>query len=292
MKIFSIYEKCPDSVVVALGRFDGLHLGHQKVVSRAMDYAEDKGVKVALFTLKKQGPVQSQILSFEETVEKAATFGVDTIIYADETPQFFATDREDFLKTLFDNFAPKALFFGEDYTFGKDRLGTADYLDDYCKTRGVDHEKVSLLYMGGEKVSSTAIKEYLERGEIGRANAMLGGDYFMSGVVEKGRGDGHKMGFPTANILPDGTKMPIREGVYKTTVIVDKKAYKALTSIGTAPTFGNNDLKCESFVIGFDRELYGKQISVLYHEFLRDNIKFDTKEQLEEQIEKDLKIYD
>ena len=292
MKIFSIYEKCPYSVAVALGRFDGLHLGHQKVVSRAMEYAKDKGAKTALFTLKKNGRSQSQILSFEETVEKSATLGVDTIIYADETPRFFATDRECFLDTLFENFAPKAIFFGEDYTFGKNRFGTADYLSDYCKTRGVYHEKVSLLYMGDEKVASTTIKKYLERGEIGKANAMLGGDYFMTGVVVKGRGDGRKMGFPTANIAPDGTKMPVREGVYKSTVIVDKKAYKSLTSIGTAPTFGKNDLKCESFVIGFDGELYGKQISVLYHEFLRDNIKFDTKEQLEEQIRKDLRIYD
>ncbi len=100
------------------------------------------------------------------------------------------------------------------------------------------------------------------------------------------------MGFPTANITPDGTKMHIREGVYKTTVMVDGKFYKAVTSIGTAPTFGENDLKCESFVIGFDGELYGKQIFVFYYEFLRDNIKFDTKEQLEEQIRKDLRIYD
>ena len=292
MKIFSLYEKCTDSVVVALGRFDGLHLGHQKVVSRAVESAKSSGAKVALFTLKKRENAQSQILSFKETVEKAARFGVDVVIFADETPQFFDTDRDVFLKTLFDNFSPIALFFGEDYTFGKGRLGTADYLARYCVTRGVTFEKVSLLYMGGEKVSSTTIKKYLEAGETVKAAKMLGGEYFMSGVVEKGRGDGRKMGFPTANITPDGTKMHIREGVYKTTVMVDGKFYKAVTSIGTAPTFGENDLKCESFVIGFDGELYGKQIFVFYHEFLRDNIKFDTKEQLEEQIRKDLRIYD
>ncbi len=292
MKTVSFFNKTNVPSVVALGRFDGLHLGHQRIINSAKKLAVENNAQVVLFTIKKRPQAYSAILSFEELTEKAAKYGVNIVLYAQECEQFFSTDKDEFLKILFENHDVKGLSFGSDYTFGKDRGGTADYLADFCNRNGVPFAKEELLELDGEKVSSSLIKDLLSHGEVKKANELLGESYFTKGKVVHGRAVGRKLGFPTLNIVPDNVKMPIKEGVYKTCVVISDKRYKALTSVGTAPSFGKNELTTESFLLGFHEEVYDDIITVEYEDFIRDNYVFTDIEQLKRQITKDLKVYD
>lgn len=291
MRVLNVNEKFGCVGVIALGRFDGLHLGHQKVLNAARKLADEIGAEVALFVLKREKRLSS-VLSFDETVLKACELGVNTLIYAEESPELFSTSKDDFLHLIVNHFSPKGMVCGDDYTFGYGRGGNADCLSSFCDKNGFAFEKVGLMYIGKDKVASSSIKILLAEGNVIKADEMLGYDYFINGVVEKGRGDGHRIGFPTANIVPNKSKVPLKEGVYKTTVVIDGKTYKALTCVGRAPTFSTEEYKIENYILGFDKEIYGKQISVRFHEFLRGNIKFDDYAALEKQIEKDLEIYD
>lgn len=288
----SLYKKAECGAVIALGRFDGLHLGHKLVVEKAKELAKTCNAKVALFTLKKQKGARSLILSFEELSLKAGSLGIDELIYAEETPELFGMDKDEFLSLVIKNRKPLGFVFGEDYTFGKDRAGDAGYLADRCEKLGIPYKKVPILTENGQKISSTAVKELLKVGDIESADRMLGGDYYIVGEVVHGRNVGTGMGFPTINVSIDDTKLIPFEGVYETRVTVFGKTYKALTSIGTAPTFVGRELTVESYLKDFDHNAYGEKVKVDFKRFLRKNVAFSSENELISQLKKDLKIYD
>ena len=287
MKTFDIYDG--GSVgVIALGRFDGLHKGHIAVLAAAKAVARELGEELTLFTFKRDLGEKNLILSFDETLIKAEEAGVDNVVYASESKEFFSLKKDGFLNLLFEKLKPKAVVCGKDYTFGFNKEGNAEILKNYCLKKGVIIKVADILTFNGQKISSSDIRAALNSGDMVRANGLLGYEYFISGVVEHGRKAGAKLGFPTANITPSAVKAPIKEGVYISGVEVEGKTYTALTSYGVAPTFGKNELKCESYICGFDGDLYGKKIKVNFKRFLRENFKFSSKEELIIQIQKDL----
>ncbi len=289
MIIQSFFKKNNKKNVLCLGRFDGLHIGHQKVISSAKEYIKDKpDLELFMFTLKRINNCACSILSFEELCYKSESLGVQNVVFAEQTQEFFNISYDYFLNILYENFKPQAVFVGEDYTFGKDRLGTVSQLKAFCKQKNIECFSVKLEEKNGEKVSSTLIKTYLQEGKIEKANELLGGNYFVIGEVVHGRHLGKEIGFPTTNILLDSTKIPIKQGVYASSVIIDGKRYKAMSSFGTAPTFDVNKLVLESYILDFDKEIYGKKIIVELERFLRENKKFSSKEQLINQLKKDV----
>ena len=187
------------------------------------------------------------------------------------------------------NFNPVAIVCGEDYTFGKNREGTAEYLQNFCLNNGIVCRIAPILYAHGEKISSTLIKKLLSEGNVKTANALIGGKYFISGKVLHGRAVGRTIGFPTLNVEIPPQKAPLKTGVYATETIIDGKRYKSVTNYGSAPTFDETKVLSETFVTGFNADIYGKEVIVEFIGYLREDVKFDSVESLKKQLDEDVK---
>ena len=286
MKITSVFEKNDLHPVVVLGKFDGLHRGHKTLIDIAKSISEKNGKPVYIFTFK--GGISQKLLTDDEFFAMSKTLGADGIIYAPLNKEFFAVTKDEFLKLLTDNFSPSAVVVGEDYTFGFNREGTASALKEYFVKTGVKCVIAPLLTENGVKISSTKVRDLIKNGDVKRANSLLGYDYFYSGVVVKGRGDGRHFGFPTANVAPDKLKLMPKIGVYVTKTKIKGKLYKSLTNIGSAPTFGSSVFTTETFIPDFTGDLYNLNITVYFKEFIREVKKFGSQTELYEQIKKDL----
>ena len=167
-------------------------------------------------------------------------------------------------------------------------MGKVDDLKDFCFLKGIKVDVVSQVIFGGEKVSTSLIKEKLASGQIEQANELLTLPYFITGEVKRDRQVGRKLGFPTANISLNAQKTPLKLGVYHTAVEIDGKRYNCITNFGARPTFGLNEVLTETYIDGFDGDLYGKTLSVYFKKFLRELIKFNSADELIAQLKKDL----
>ena len=286
MKIFPFDSVYKTDCAFCLGRFDGLHIGHRKLVERA----KETGFETALFTIKSEKT--RDIFTFEELVSASDSVGVRSLVYATASPEFFDTLPDDFLDGFFQRFSPKAFVCGKDFTYGRDRLGNVETLKNFCVKKNVPVYVVDTVTADGVKISSRDIKAKLLGGDIVGANALLGEKFSVEGVAELGRGDGARLGFKTANVVYSENKTPVKQGVYATQTAVDGKVYDSLTNYGTAPTFGFERVLLETHILGFDGDLHGKTIRVFFTEFLREDEKFSDKEQLIARIKKDIEYYD
>ena len=291
MKIIPFSDKLNIGSVICLGRFDGLHIGHRKLFEEGKRIARKKGLSFCVFTIRPLAPVDD-ILSFEELSGICEKLGVETLIFAEDDKNFFDTPPSDFTLSLTDRFSAKHLVCGEDFSYGKDRGGSASSLRGFCRENAVGISVIDILSVDGKKVSSTGIKELLKEGKIRQASELLCGDFSVSGEVSHGRQDGRRLGFSTANIAYPIGKVKVKRGVYATKTVVDEKEFYSISNFGPAPTFNCEKELLETHVIGFDGDLYGKSITVKFIDFLRENKKFDDKEQLIAQLKKDLKYYD
>ena len=289
MKTYSLFEKTDFDVVIALGQFDGLHLGHKYLLEKARILAEKNNAKLALFTIKKESYVSFMVLSFDELLFKAEKIGLEAVIYACEnSDDIYSVTKDEFLRLLKTNFRLKGLVCGEDYTFGKDREGDALAVSKFCEENNLDFEMVELYKRNGHKISSTDIRNYLQMGAVEAANNYLGDEYFIMGKVLKGRRVGRQMGFPTANIRISPQKMEIAYGVYKTKILVEGKLYDSITNVGYSPTFDFPLPTVETYILNFNKDIYDCTVVVFFEKFLRKLCKFDTMKQLTEQIQKDI----
>lgn len=282
-------------LVIGLGFFDCLHLGHIKIIGECKRLAKKYDCNSAVFTfannpfeiLKKD---TKQILNFDERVFKLNELQVDYCLKAYFDKEFASLSPEDFLHGLIDNKQVKALVAGSDYTYGKNGIGNVESLKKWCKDRDIELSVVDFETDNGIKISSTSIRELLKDGDLQKANKYLGEPYFVMGTVKKGREQGKNIGFATANLAYEISKQKIKAGVYYTRVLVDGVWYKAVTNVGEHPTFDDYNFNIESHILYYDNELYGKKIVVRFIEYIRDIKKFATKEELAEQISKDIKF--
>lgn len=292
MKIVSYFEQQNRPAVICLGRFDGLHIGHKKLVDEAkrLKTILCKESEVCLFYFKQTRAIGrlNAIFTYEEAVLKFREEGIDKIIVAPLDKDFFSISKEDFLSGLKQNFSPVAIVCGEDYTFGMNKSGDVNFLKKFCDANGIILSVVPTVLYDGKKASSTMVKSFLLKGEVSKANTLLGSPYYIIGNVKKGRGDGSKIGFATANIDIDPQKSPLKEGVYKTVTEIDGITYKSVSNYGAAPTFNDTGLKIETHVLGDPGITYGKSITVYFIDYLRDTFKFKSKEQLIKQLQKDI----
>lgn len=293
MKLLDYFKPSNDKNVICLGRFDGLHLGHKTLIYKGAELRNQfsDGTKLAIFIFQRSEAIGrfNTIFTFRETISKLKQEPVDNVIVAPETTSFYKIDKKDFLDTLVNNFKPKAIVCGEDYTFGFNREGNVDYLKSYCKDNGIDLHVMPIYKMQGEKVSSTRVKDALANGEVRTAAKLLGEDYFIDGVVVKGRGDGRKLGFPTLNIKIPDEKIRLKEGVYATLTCYDDMMRSSISNYGKAPTFDFNETILETFVTDGECDVYGKEVRIMFEHYIREDVKFDSKEELIEQIKKDIR---
>ena len=263
-----------------LGGFDGLHVGHRLLLS----HAKNSGLPVGIMTIV-GGKGESNIFTFREREEIFKSGGVDFVF---ELPfeEIKDLSPEAFLVLLQDSFSPKLFVCGEDFRFGAKAQGDTKTIKRWGQVRV---EIVPLVEIYGEKVSSRTVKGLLENGEMEKVNALLGEPFFLIGMVIKDRGVGRTLGFPTANVLYPKDKFPIRKGVYETRVAVDGKMYKGITNYGARPTFENEEVRLETYLDGFDGDLYNRELKVEFIRYMRAVRRFENVEDLQAQLTKDIR---
>ena len=282
------------SYCVALGFFDCMHLGHQKIFSETNLYAKNRAISSAVFTFSDDTNKSAgkQLYTFCERKELYRKCGIETVIaypFNDETKN---KSGEEFLDELVLNYGAVAFFCGDDYRFGAGAKCGVEFIADYCKRKSLELIVVPTVVRDGEKVSSTRIKSLITNGQIKKANEMLSEPYFIIGEVIHGKGVGHLFGFPTANIKPSSDKFSLRSGVYGCKIEIGGKSYKAVANIGTKPTFSDFSTTIEAFIVDYDGNAYGEMAKLSVLKRLRDTKKFDSPQSLREQIYKDANFMD
>jgi len=282
--------------VVTVGTFDGLHRGHQKIINTLINAAKQRALPSVVFTFWPHPRFvlgKADGLELLNTIEEKAVLleklGVDYLVSVEFNKDFANQTSYEFVKNvLVAKLNVNHLVLGYDHHFGKNREGRFDKLQTCGQEFGFSVEQVSALKGIGENISSTKIRNLLKAGNIPKANNYLGYNYFISGEVVHGDKIGRKIGFPTANISVPDFKLKPANGVYAVFAEVEGKKYKAMTNIGRKPTFKNDaSLSIETHIFDFAEELYGKKISISFLEKIRDEITFDSSNQLAEQLKKD-----
>ena len=285
------------ATVIALGTFDGLHLGHTDVINTAKDYAERNGLKLAVFTfsnhplaLIRPDLVPVRIISAEEKIKLLESFGVDYLINIPFTEDFAALSPDEFLERLA-YFNYRCLVVGENFTYGFLGSGKTETLERSGRKNGFDVIVRLLVKMNGNVVSSTGIRNLIQAGHIEYANRMLGRAYSITGKIVHGEQRGRKLGFPTANIeLLHGEMAVPAPGVYAVTASIEGSIYEGMGNIGNNPTFNDVEhARLEVNLFNCSGDLYGKTMSVQFHKYIRAEKKFSGVEELCRQIEEDKK---
>lgn len=285
------------ATVIALGTFDGLHLGHTDVINTAKDYAERSGLKLAVFTfsnhplaLIRPDLVPVRIISAEEKIKLLESFGVDYLINIPFTEDFAALSPDEFLDRLA-CFNYRCLVVGENFTYGFLGSGKTETLERSGRKNDFDVIVRPLVKMNGNVVSSTGIRNLIQAGHIEYANRMLGRAYAITGKIVHGEQRGRKLGFPTANIeLLHGEMAVPAPGVYAVTASIEGSIYEGMGNIGNNPTFNDVEhARLEVNLFNCSGDLYGKTMSVQFHKYIRAEKKFSGVEELCRQIEEDKK---
>lgn len=278
--------------LLALGCFDALHKGHTELLKKAKLQSKINGLDlgVMLFTDGKGG---RQVYTFEERIALLEAYNVKFIYKIDFTEEFKKTTAEEFLKVIDSKINIKGLISGKDFRFGAGAKGKASTLKSYAadEENGVWYTAVKDVMYGDEKISTTLIKSMIESGAIDVANELLGRDYSVTGKVVKGSERGGKLiGYPTVNIAYPPNKVEVKKGVYAVTCRTADGVYKGIANYGARPTFGEENPVLETYLDGFDGDLYGQDITIEFCKYIRDIQKFESAEALREQLDKDILI--
>jgi len=288
-------QKC----AIALGFFDGVHLGHAKLLERTLEVSKEKGLVPTVYTFDrhpaaeitgKSVPLLNSAEDREYILRKK--FGIQSVIFARFDKTLVMTDWRDFIHDILVGRLHAAhLIAGWDYTFGKNGEGNAELLKAEAAALGIGCDIVDRVILNGITVSSTHIRNLVANGDMENAALFLGHAHLLSGVVVSGKKIGRTIGIPTVNVpIPSGVQPPAR-GVYVTRVRLseDTEAYPAVTNVGAKPTVtGTGELLTETYIIGYEGDLYGRKIRLEFLKYLRPEIRFPTLEELRLQILKDI----
>ena len=287
-------DKIKNGAVVALGYFDSVHCGHQAVIGKAKEIAEKLNAKTVVFTFGGNlkavltDGVDKSVYTKPEREEFINDLGVDEIYFAPVDIDFLSMAKLAFLNFLNRLYDIKCYVSGEDYTFGKFGKGTVKDIERYAKEKGQSVVTVDTLGYGGNKISTTAIKSLLTKGDIESVNNLLGRAYSITGTVFEDRKVGTSLGFPTLNIKIENDKHRLKDGVYQGCSVIDGVKYPAVINYGARPTYNLQEKLVEAHLIGFNGLLYGKTVKLNFEKYLRDIIKFSSEEDLKEQLKKDV----
>ena len=278
--------------IIALGFFDGVHLGHQALLKACVDLAAELNIMPAAITFHRHpqslfsGAVPPMVNSLEDRHRLLRQYGMDQVITVPVSPQVMEMPWQDFLAALLADGAA-GFVCGNDFRFGYRGEGNALLLEGYCRERNLPWVIVPEQLLEGVRISSTHIRGLLNAGDMDAAVRFLGHPHILSGVVVKGQQLGRKIGIPTANLLiPPGVLVP-KFGVYACRIITEMGEFSAVTNVGTRPTVAGNGITVEPWILDFDGNLYGQEITLEFHRFLRPETKFDGLEALKTQINRD-----
>lgn len=287
MQIVKFGEKFNSPIVVALGFFGCMHKGHLQLLHQAKQIARQNNAKVALFTFQNNhlqllGSNVKQLYVFDERCKIYQNLGVDVLLTAQFDEQFKNTCANDFLKIL-SAYNLQGVVCGFDYTCGSDRQNS-QYVCNFFAN--VPVKIVDAVCQNGEKISTTYVRNLLADCKIQQANELLSQKFFFDGMVVHGRNVGSKLGFPTANVQVDIDKF-LPTGVFAGYVELNQKFYRCIVNIGAKPTYNINESTVEVHIIDFCGDLYGQNLTVNLTKFLRPICKFDSAQQLIQQLKID-----
>nr|WP_296155593.1 bifunctional riboflavin kinase/FAD synthetase [uncultured Blautia sp.] len=288
MEYVEINGQFPDlsSCAVTLGKFDGIHRGHRKLIEEILQYKKENNTPAVVLAFASG---KKSVFTKEERKKILSEMGVDILLECPLDEKFRHIKAEQFIRQiLVGDLHAACVVVGEDYRFGFERKGTPELLEEYGRKYSYETRVIPKEMNGNRKISSTFIREELNRGNMKKVSELLGRDFFVAGTVEHGRGLGHKKFFPTTNLIPSAQKLMPPNGVYVTTSIFEKKSFRGITNVGYKPTVGGNFLGVETFLFDCDENLYGRECVVNFHRFLRPEHKFSSFEALKQQIQKDI----
>lgn len=280
---------------VAIGKFDGIHKGHALLLSHILARKE-KGLKAAVFTFHPSASVffgkgsAEEITTRREKRKQFEKMGIDILIEFPLNAQTAATPPEEFVKKYLARQMKTAyLAAGEDVTFGDRGRGNKELLEQLSKECGYQLHIIEKLYRGDRQISSTYVREEVEKGDMVVAKELLGRYYSFEGRVEEGSRLGRKLGMPTLNLYPEKEKLLPPKGVYYSRVVLEDKIYSGITNIGKKPTVNDTDaVDVETYLYDFDRNVYGKEIVTELLRFKRPEQKFSGVAELKAQMERDI----
>ncbi len=282
-------------VVLTIGNFDGVHLGHAALLSRVQSEAAQRGAQSALLTFDPHprcvldpAHCPQSLTTVAEKTDVLAEHGLDRLVVLPFNREVSTWGAEQFCDMLGEAFDLRALVVGHDFALGHKRQGDIAFLRAYGERHGFSVEVVEPVLVGEEVVSSSRIRAMLAEGDVRSAAALLGRQHFMDAVVEHGEEVGRHLGFPTANLSIAGGKCLPAPGVYAMWVRVDGAWQAAATNVGYRPTFGGDRLTVEAFLLDFSGDLYGREVRAAFVERLREERAYATAGELVVQIDKDV----
>jgi riboflavin kinase / FMN adenylyltransferase len=286
-----------ERTVVTVGFFDGVHLGHRAVLGRTVDAARERGLPSVAVTFDRH---PREVLTpgreprLLTTVERKAALidgtGIDTLLVLEFTEDFSRWPAERFVSdVLLGGLHANHCVMGANFTFGHKAAGTVELLIERGPALGFTAERVELVEIEGRRVSSSSVRDALAQGDLEWPGVALGRRFLLDGTVVSGAGRGHGLGFPTANLRTGPRLLLPGRGIYAGRALVDDTGHVAAISVGTNPTFGTEPLHVEAYLLDFEGDLIGTQIAVEFWAYLRDEVRFDSPEELSAAIGEDVR---
>ena len=287
----------PDKdMVLTIGVFDGVHLGHKHLLSQLKERARQEGLLSGVVTFRQhpQAVLSPQaklpcLTDLAQRIRLLKEEGIEAVITLSFTPELAQLSTRQFVDLLKKYLRMRGLVIGPDFALGRNREGDANVLNTLGRDMGFNVTVVPPLVINGEVVSSTTIRNALAEGDMKRVHNLLGHAFSLQGQVIGGRGQGVKLGFPTANLKIDPQQALPPDGVYATWAYIDDSIYESVTNIGRRPTFGNNERMVEVYVLDYHGDLYGHELRIDIIERLRSEERFDSADELKQQMAKDVK---
>jgi riboflavin kinase/FMN adenylyltransferase len=297
VKILNTYEQAADNkpYCIALGSFDGVHVGHQKLIEMLKYNAKLFNCASMIYTFEthprkilKPGRPMFMITNNQQRIEILSEIGVD-VLYFESFEKIMNLSAEEFFQSIIvDKFNAKCLIVGYNYNFGKNGEGNAEKLLELGAKYGVKVEVVSPVLVGSQVVSSSLIRQKIQEGHVDEVFQYMGRAYRIQGRVVHGKKNGKAMGIRTANLENTSNATIPLKGVYITDTKIDNYIYKSVTNVGINPTFKGDNLTIETHILDFDGDLYNKDIEVYFLKYLRPEMTFDNVNDLIAQIKRDI----
>jgi len=281
--------------VLTIGNFDGVHIGHQEIIKRLVEKSHELEMSslVVSFSVTPEsffGRPKARLSSFRDKHSFLKSMGVDKHLLIRFNAAFSQTSAATFVENiLVEKLKVRHCFIGDDFRFGKDRLGNYEMLEKFSKSNNFIVENVGRVNLEGQRVSSSAVRLCLSSGNFLKAEMLLGRPFAISGRVSHGDKRGRTIGFPTINIGISRRLSPVL-GVFNVLVVTNKKTYYGVCNVGKRPTVGGEKTLLEVFIFDFNREIYGERVTIVFKQKSREEMKFDSFEELKQQIAKDVEI--
>lgn len=298
MQVFINKEiKLNEGTAVSLGNFDGLHIGHKLLINTMKEKAKQHNLISSVFTFTNHttrtissNNFPNLIISNEKKIELFEDLGIDILYMMNFNEDVMNLSSEEFVKKyLVQQLNVKLIVVGFNYRFGFGAKGNTETLKLLGKKYGFEVIVLDPIYIEKNIISSTYIRNLIREGNIHKCNELLGRPYTIIGSVVNGKCRGRDLGFPTANINLLHEYVIPKRGIYKTITKVGNDVFLSVTSVGTNPTFGNNEITVETYILDFNKNIYNEVIEISFLEYLRDVIKFNNEHELIAQIKKDVR---